>query len=71
MRAFLKAIGEVISAILFAIQKAQERKRQAKGRADRERIRADPVGEFNQRYGMRSPEAPTNPPGDDMDRPGG
>ena len=67
MRAFLKAIGEVISAILFAVQKAQERKRQAKGRADRERIRADPVNEFNQRYGMRSPEAKADTPRDAVD----
>jgi len=67
MRSFLKAIGEVISAILYAIRKAQERKRQANGRTEREDIKRSPAAWFNRKYGMRSSKAKANPPGDGVD----
>ena len=66
-----KLIKQILAIIVSELEKYRETRRQEKGRTDRERIRADPVGEFNRRYGMRSPEAKANPPGDDMDRPGG
>jgi len=66
-----KLIKQILAIIVSELEKYREARRQEKGHTDRERIRDDPVGEFNRRYGMRSPEAKANPPGDDMDRPGG
>ncbi len=62
-----KLIKQILAIIVSEVEKYRETQRLEKGRTDRERIRADPVNEFNQRYGMRSPEAKADTPRDAVD----
>ena len=62
-----KLIKQILAIIVSELEKYREARRQEKGRTARERIHDDVVGDFNNRYGMRSPEASTDPTGDDLD----
>ena len=61
MRSFLKAIGEVISAILYAIKKAHERKQMDQNRVSRSELDSDPVRWYRMRYSGKKKADTTNP----------